>query len=282
MGTKLRLTSLCGDRNLRRWNTYINRRLVKITARLARLRRYLVGETSIAWSAGPKWRYEIATTWESSAPLPRAVEIDRFRRLVGPSKDLPDHVTRIMQLLHDVPADWSSILDFGCGGGEYGLLMKRDGLLDNRLYVGAEVNWDLVSYFQNEATPVGPFVTIPSGGALPFRSSSFDVVLASGVLQYVTDWRGCLREIARICDGHVIAARVPVIGLSNSLVARQVVEHEGATAVTYLNLFSKSEFADALVSNGFSVLKTTSGPESVILQERDIRIRSENFVLSVS
>lgn len=172
------------------------------------------------------------------------------------------------------------MLDFGCGGGEYGLLLKRDGLLANRLYVGAEVDRDLLAYFQNEATPAGPLVTIPTSGTLPFRSSSFDVLLASGVLQYVADWKGCLREIARICAGHIVLARVPIIELSTSVIARQVIEYEDATAVSYMHVFNKRQFADALASNGLSVKKTTSGAESTVLQGLDVPVGSENFVLA--
>lgn len=207
--------------------------------------------------------------------------MERFRRLLDPSEDLPQHVREIMQLIHGIQHPWSSFLDFGCGGGEYGVLLERGGLLRDRLYVGADVDWRLLAFFQKEARPAGPLVTIPTQGDLPFRSSSFDVVLASGVLQYVPNWQSCLAELARICAGHVIAARVPVIDLTESLIARQIVEYEAATSVTYLNLFSKAELADTLASSGFSVTKTMEGTESTTAQDLGAPVLSENLVLSV-
>ncbi len=83
-------------------------------------------------------------------------------------------------------------LDVGCGPGHV-----LNWLKDLKLQ-----QWGLdisIENLRNARARTGAYVVLGSADNMPFRADSFDVVTESSVLHHIEDWKGMLRETARVC-----------------------------------------------------------------------------------
>jgi putative methyltransferase (TIGR04325 family) len=92
-------------------------------------------------------------------------------------------------------------LDWGGGLGHYGEIA--------RAVLPVEVDYhckevDAVVTAAREARVDGRFVSDDS-----WRDRSYDLVLASGSLQYAEDWRAQLADLAAVCSGYLFVTRLP-------------------------------------------------------------------------
>jgi putative methyltransferase (TIGR04325 family) len=113
-----------------------------------------------------------------------------------------------------------SILDWGGGLGHY-YLLTRALLPDTELEYHCLDRPELVA----EGSRLLPQVTFHSD--VRWTDRSYDLVLASGALQYNEDWQKHLRDLACAADPWLFVARLPVVPDAPSFVVLQHAERAG-------------------------------------------------------
>ncbi len=131
------------------------------------------------------------------------------------------------------------VLDFGCGSGALIAELQRAGIQAH----GLEMQSPMIL---NALPPeLKPSVTLYDGSfPAPFANGSFRSVFCSEVLEHIPDFRGAIRDIARIVSDKVIftvpdASAIP-IGFRHSLVPWHLME------ASHLNFFNQSSLAHEL------------------------------------
>jgi SAM-dependent methyltransferase len=96
------------------------------------------------------------------------------------------------------------VLDLGCGTGELAHALSGTGMR----VTGCDISHQML---RRAAAGVGSWVLLdPGWRGLPFAAAAFDVVVASSVLEYVTEPCVVLRECARVLrPGGVVLYTVP-------------------------------------------------------------------------
>lgn len=98
---------------------------------------------------------------------------------------------RIVFELFDAPG--GTVLDIGCGPGVFA---DRLSQLKCRTY-GVDLSQKMAALAQGRGFPLSSFMV---GGIvqLPFKDNSFDSVLCSGVLEYLTEIESAIKEMSRV------------------------------------------------------------------------------------
>lgn len=123
----------------------------------------------------------------------------------GPLNSRLENFTRRLRELCPAPG---SVLDFGCGTGDIAAAIANGGyqvtacdIADAMIGV-ARSNW--------AKTPVQWVLLDPAWTVLPFEPSSFSVVVAASVFEYLEDVRGVSAELCRVMQpGGVLLFSVP-------------------------------------------------------------------------
>lgn len=109
------------------------------------------------------------------------------------------------EMLPFVPEHTERVLDVGCGGGEFGRLLKKRGA---KKVVGLEIverAWSMAKRVLDDAV-LGNIEVID----LPFEDASFDCVCFTDVLEHLTDPTAALKKVARVLDpAGVVAISLP-------------------------------------------------------------------------
>src|SRR5438309_5609242 len=94
------------------------------------------------------------------------------------------------------PLRGKSILDVGCGGG----ILAEDLAREGAQVTGIDLSSASVDQAQRHARAGGLAIDyrVVDAAATPFPASSFDLVVASEVLEHVPDLDRTLREVSRI------------------------------------------------------------------------------------
>ena len=143
------------------------------------------------------------------------------------------------EVLKLLDATEGSVLDFGCGGGPLVAALRRRG----REAHGIEIDRPDI---RKALTPeIAPYVTLYDGGfPLPFADNSFDIVVASEVLEHIPNYKDAIAEIARVCRRQVILtvpdmSAIP-LGAHHRLVPWHLLES------THLNFFTQESLTECL------------------------------------
>jgi SAM-dependent methyltransferase len=98
------------------------------------------------------------------------------------------------------------VLDLGCGSGDLARHLAEAGLR----VTGCDISRRMLEQAER-ADPAGTWVTLdPAWRVLPFGAGAFSAVIASSVLEYVTDPVTVLRECARVLvPGGAVLCTVP-------------------------------------------------------------------------
>lgn len=106
-----------------------------------------------------------------------------------------DRMTRIADLLGDTTGD---LLDAGCGTGQM-IRFLRDSRPDRFALTGLDRSASMIAVAR-QVVGEDPTVRLLTGRLeqIPFPAAAFDVVLAMGSLEYVTEIELALAEIARV------------------------------------------------------------------------------------
>jgi 2-polyprenyl-6-hydroxyphenyl methylase/3-demethylubiquinone-9 3-methyltransferase len=88
------------------------------------------------------------------------------------------------------------VVDLGCGAGTQTLAWARGGHRAR----GVDISAPLIELARKRAAEVALAAEFIVGSAteLPFADGSFDVVLASELLEHLADWQACLDEALRV------------------------------------------------------------------------------------
>lgn len=100
-----------------------------------------------------------------------------------------------------------SFLDCACTTGYY-LDVIRFALRHRITFTGSDLSNAAIEIARTRHPDVGWHVA--SLTRLPFANGEFDIVMASGVLEHVPEWRLALEEICRVAAGHIILHRLPI------------------------------------------------------------------------
>lgn len=106
-----------------------------------------------------------------------------------------DKVRNIQKTLGDKAPHVETVLEVGCGTGAVLLEMSR--LRIGNSHTGVDMA-DPASHAHTDIAAAGISMRLYDGKRLPFADASFDLVVASHVLEHVHDERGFLEELARV------------------------------------------------------------------------------------
>lgn len=88
-----------------------------------------------------------------------------------------------------------TVLDLGCGSGVHMKILAPNC----RKIIGVDISKDMVTLAKKETKGFkNAFVYLADCDKLPFDNREFDVVIAMGLMDYVSNWTNTLREISRV------------------------------------------------------------------------------------
>ena len=166
-----------------------------------------------------------------------------------------------LSLLAAAGREEASLLDFGCGNGLYRVLLAHHAPTARWAYTGADVNPEIVEWCRGAHTGAR-FEAVGESGPLPFADGEFDVVLASGVLQCVSDHEATLSELRRVSRGQVVVSRLPVWSEHPTRRVVQRVRHTWGRENHPIRVFNRGELADLFARLGLAVEESGAGSEA--------------------
>lgn len=125
-----------------------------------------------------------------------------------PDGRLADRLSRLSAAAQQYLPPGGSILDLGCGTGELARTLAIAGFR----VTGCDISAEMLdrAALARDTESVSWVRLDPGWQALPFGPSTFDVVVASSVLEYVDNPRAVLRECARVLrPGAAMLCTVP-------------------------------------------------------------------------
>ena len=158
------------------------------------------------------------------------------------------------ELAAHVPKHTVRLLDCGCGGGEFGLSLKRQGVQE---VVGIEIverAWELAKRVLDDAL-LGSIEDME----LPFEDEHFDCVVFGDVLEHLVDPAKALRKVSRVLskDG-VIVMSIPNVRFWQTVEmhvnGRWQYEDAGIMDRTHLRFFCASDMQQMVMDAGLEVL----------------------------
>ena len=114
--------------------------------------------------------------------------------------------TVLQELVGLLDAPPLSILEVGCASGYYHEVLKLAGWRGH--YLGVDYSAALI----NLARSCHPGVEFRVDDATALGAvGDFDLVFTGACLMHIIDWRGALKELARVARGAVILHRTPIV-----------------------------------------------------------------------
>ncbi|MBI4559984.1 MAG: class I SAM-dependent methyltransferase [Candidatus Hydrogenedentes bacterium] len=161
----------------------------------------------------------------------------------------------VRPLLHERPHGLAglSILEIGCGQGAGTQILLARGHAD-RVFAFDYDPTQLARTRRRLGRRQNGAVSLFVGDAehLPFPNRSFDVIVEFAVLHHLNDWRGALREIARVLKpGGTLLYEEFLKAFTTAPVIRQLFDHPTT------GWFTADQFTGALRDTGF----VSSGPQ---------------------
>lgn len=205
--------------------------------------------------------FDLITSWPDQTEQsqnwahPSVIEryMNDFRQFdVASSLDAPivkDNLTALAQ----TELRSAKLLDVGCANGIYCPLLAAFPSTSEWEYYGVDVSPTLIEFCQR-AHPIGRFSAIADASQLPFEAHSFDIVLASGILFAIKEFRPFLKELHRVSNNFVILSRQPVWKYHATRMLMQRVVYAGRKESHPVRFFNRDELDAALDEAGFEVV----------------------------
>jgi putative methyltransferase (TIGR04325 family) len=173
-----------------------------------------------------------------------------------------------------VGKDQISVLDWGCGLGQYGLIAQE-------LYSELRIDFHCreLPTLSARGRQLSPTATFHDDDASALRGP-YDLVVASGSLQYFEDWRGLLQALAAASNHYVFVTRLPVVPRSDSFV---VLQRPGSTGYQteypgwHLN---RGEFIRAANQSGLALRREFLVAEASFVERAPEQAEHRGFLFS--
>jgi putative methyltransferase (TIGR04325 family) len=201
--------------------------------------------------------YKVVPEWRPSKE--GTGTFDAVKRPAEAELDVPI-VRDNLEALTRINASEVTLLDFGCGNGHYQRILSAYPHTTKWDYTGVDVNpavvqWCRQTYLERQ------FETVEAGCPLPFPDNAFDVVLASGVLQYIEDPRRTLAELHRVTRAYVLVSRLPTWKHQDSQIMVQHLQGAWGAEQYPLHVLNRARVEDLVGQAGFTVLECDYGSE---------------------
>jgi len=136
----------------------------------------------------------------------------------------------------------AKILDFGCGSGRTLRMFRALGYGNS---AGLDVSPSSIRLCEKSGFRAGKDVFLYKGGRAPFKSSSFDLVFADGVLEHFKDFTPIAKEMCRLSKRYVLVTQPNHFSLYGRMLrisGRKAVHEYTYRAIDFANAFEKSGF----------------------------------------
>jgi 2-polyprenyl-6-hydroxyphenyl methylase/3-demethylubiquinone-9 3-methyltransferase len=157
-----------------------------------------------------------------------------------------------------------NVLDVGCGGGFYSLVVCRKGAEDVTLLDISPICVKAAKINLRENANVVPNGVIANATNMPFRKESFDFVILVDIIEHIQADHVLLREIERILKS--TGAMIIATQNSNSLnyileafIRRHVLKNHSWMGwdSTHVRFYNPSRLFQLLKNSGFSIVKVS-------------------------
>jgi putative methyltransferase (TIGR04325 family) len=115
--------------------------------------------------------------------------------------------------------------------------------------------------FCRQTYPQTSFVTVRDGCPLPFADNDFDIVFASGVMQYLQHTEATLAELCRITREYVLISRLPTWKYHAPEMAVQWLQSAFGEEHYPLHVFNRAVLENRFAQVGLSVIRRDYGSE---------------------
>jgi ubiquinone/menaquinone biosynthesis C-methylase UbiE len=164
-----------------------------------------------------------------------------------------------------------TFLDCACTSGYY-LDVIKTALKHDITYTGSDLAESAIEMARARHPSVAWHVA--SVTSLPFADKSFDIVMASGVLEHVPEWRKALDEITRVAMQYIILHRLPISPTGRFQNGRM--EMYGIPTSRYS--FAYHEIASILEQKGFLLINSIDTYNTPRLPEQTVLFRHRDFI----
>lgn len=152
-----------------------------------------------------------------------------------------------LDVLQRTSLSGGTMLDFGCGNAVLRKLLVAAGLARRWRYVGVDINPANIATCERLFADCR-FHLAGDGGTIPVPDRVADVVVASGVLEYLEDTAQTLSELRRVARRWVILCRLGLREQEPSAIYWQRVVHEWGQEEHCMHVFKRPEL-DALLDH---------------------------------
>ena len=178
-----------------------------------------------------------------------------YERYWDERKEMGDFKIKWKSLKANLPLGKNvQFLDFGCGKG---LLLSEILKVNPDLKAtGADVSETGIK-FAKKALPSAKFILIKEGEKLPFKTNSFDFILAADVLEHVYDTDLIFSELARILKpGGKIFISVPYHGMFKNIIITLIgFDFYFDPKQPHIRFFTKNNLFKIVKEKGLKILK---------------------------
>lgn len=146
-----------------------------------------------------------------------------------------------LQVLRQISKPRATLVDVGCGGGRWSeVLAAAPAPLCTWDYHGVEIDRARVDVCRKRCRKAT--FSVGRAEALAMEQGSQDIVLSSGVLQYLPEWKIALREFSRVARGYLAIFRLPVVKHHSTVLAHQSVQSVFGEEQHVFRLLGRDEF----------------------------------------
>lgn len=179
-------------------------------------------------------------------------------------------ITALSNCVDLIPNKYSSICEIGCASGYNKLLL--DETREIVKYIGVDIELTGLRAGQ-KSHPQSGFIQA-SSEKLPFRDSSFDVVIDGAALIHIQEWKASLSEYARTTKKYIILHSLTLSDTETSIFSKFAYGFR-----IFELFFNRAELIDELSSLNLNLLHTENGEDYNLEEYLGTTTCSESWLL---
>jgi len=152
-----------------------------------------------------------------------------------------------------------NFLDVGCGDGYYLKFIEQN--YKHVFSIGVDISSSQLKHAKRKIK-VKSNLIVASATNLPFKDSSFEVVLCSEVVEHIPDVTSTLKELARVCKSKLIISTptltAPFIRFELNIAKK--LGRPGKWGKTHIREFKQNEFLSLLINNNLRPILIKATP----------------------